>query len=376
MENSNREWEGKITYTKTPPGEPGPELACDSFVAVAVQSPIYGCRNKEDVNKNLDNVCRLVGDSIFNPAGVGEVKLVSLAEGSLQGMWDEQSDMDQATYCKEVALTIPGPEVDRLAEVARNCGIYLVAQAKIREPDLMPDRYFNQGFIISPEGEVILRHTKNVLHVCEQTASPYDIWDVWSEKVGTDLELHYPVVKTDIGNLAVVICYETMFPETFRALTVMGAEVITRMSNPNPYIVDGTWEVFGRAAAWQNDCYIVMPNLGPYYTNPDVPEPYDLGGGNSMIIDYQGHVVRKTVSANAAYVPGEINIKKLREWRASGLTTLVQVRADLWKQIYEKWPDYPRNLYLKQDVNRAVDRMKIKQDIAEKFIDVGLFTSA
>ena len=81
-----RQWQGKISYTKTPSGTSGPGLTSDSYVAVAVQPPIYGCRHKQDVKKNLDNVCRLIEDSIFNPAGVGEVKIVALAEGSLQGV--------------------------------------------------------------------------------------------------------------------------------------------------------------------------------------------------------------------------------------------------------------------------------------------------
>jgi hypothetical protein len=45
----------------------------------------------------------------------------------------------------------------------------------------MPDRFFNAGFILSPEGEIILRHTKNIISVVEGTTSPYDIWDKWSE---------------------------------------------------------------------------------------------------------------------------------------------------------------------------------------------------
>ncbi|MBI9089712.1 MAG: hypothetical protein JEZ12_10885 [Desulfobacterium sp.] len=73
------------------------------------------------------------------------------------------------------------------------------------DPDLMPGRYFNTGFIILPEGEVILKHTKNIISLIEGSTSPYDLWDKWVEKKGDNLEAFYPVVKTDIGNLAIAM---------------------------------------------------------------------------------------------------------------------------------------------------------------------------
>jgi predicted amidohydrolase len=369
-------WEGKVTYTKTPPGVEGPALAYDSYIAIALQPRTYGCRNKEDVKKNLDNACRLIDEAMYtSPLAGGEIRLVSLTEGSIQGMWDEYSDMDQSTYCKEVAITIPGPEIDRLADKAKQYKVYLVAQAKIVEPELMPDRYFNQAFIISPEGEIILRHVKNVIGGIEGTTSPYDVWDIWAKKVGTNLENFYPVVKTEIGNLAVAICAETFFPETFRALSVMGAEVIVKMAWAEPCIMDGYWEVINRARALDNVCYIVAPNFGPYFTHPGVDAPYMLAGGHSMIVDYRGNIVRKADHGNTAFVPGEINIKGLREYRANSPigSMPAQMRSSLWKQIYERWPEYPKNLYLNKTYPRAKDRNALHNQAVKKLCETGVY---
>ncbi len=347
----------------------------DSYIAIALQPRTYGCRNKDDVRRNLDNLTRLIDESMYVCPILGEIKLVSLTEGCLQGMWDEYSDMEQVKYCREVAVTIPGPEIDVLAEKAKEYNIYLAGQAKVVEADIMPDRCFNMGFIISPEGEVILKHRKNALAIIEGMTTPYDIWDVWAEKVGDALEACYPVVKTEIGNLAVSICAETYFPETFRAFSLMGAEVVMRLSWPQPQVMDGCWETINRARAFDNHCYVVAANPGPYFTHPDVDSPVTLFGGQSMIVDYLGQIVRKAGHPNEGYVPAEINLKRLREFRVFSAAPLMQanMRSSLWKQIYERWPEYPKNLHLEKTY-LLEERKELQIEVAGKLIEAGILT--
>ncbi len=354
-----------------------PTLAGDSYIAVALQPRIYGCRNKTEVARNLRNQCRLIDEAMYTSPlnGGGPVRLVALSEGSIQGMWDEYSNMDQVAYCRDVAITIPGEETETLARKAIEHNIYLVAQAKVVEPEIIPDRYFNTGFIISPAGDIILKHHKNIISVIEGSTSPYDVWDRWTERFGNDLRAFYPVVKTDIGNLAVAICAETVFPETFRAFFLMGAEVIVKMSMAEPLVMNGYWEFINRARAADNVCYVVAANLGPYFTHPDVDVPYSLGGGHSMIVDYRGGIVSRAAHGNEGFVPGEINIKALREFRAASPAGLMlaQMRSGLWKQIYEQWPDYPRNQYLTRTYATAAERHGLHLQAASQLFDAGIF---
>ncbi len=345
------------------------KLSCDSYIAVAMQPRVYGCRNKDDVKKNMDNQLRLIDDSMHTSylCGGGQVKLLTFPEGAIQGMYDETSNMDQAVYCRDVAITIPGEETDRLAEKAIQYNMYIAAQAKVVDPDIMPDRYFNVGFIISPEGEIILKHTKNIISVIEGTTSPYDIWDKWSEKMGENLDAYYPVVKTEIGNLAIAICAETFFPETFRAFSLMGAEVVIKMTMAEPLIMSEYWEFTNRTRAVDNVCYIVAPNYGTYFTHPGVDASNGKGGGNSMIVDYRGNIFLRSNNSSEASIPGEINIKGLRSYRANSPHGLMmaQIRSGLWKQIYERWPDYPKNLYIEKTYDDADSRNKLHKHIGQ-----------
>jgi predicted amidohydrolase len=356
----------------------GPALAHESYIAVALQPKVYGCRNRDDIMKNMTNQTRLIDDAFLHAplAGGGPVKLIAIPEGSLQGFWDETSHMDQATYCKDIAMTLPGRETDMLAKKAQEYGVYIVAQAKVVDPDIMPGRYFNMGFIISPSGDIILKHTKNIIGVVEGSASPWDVWDNWKKKFGESLDAYYPVAKTEIGNLAVAICAETMFPETFRAFAAMGAEVIVKMTLTDPFIMDGHWESVNRTRAFDNVNYLVCPNHGQYYMNPDMDAQFVLTGGHSMIIDYMGRVMVKSNHVSVGCVPAEINVRALRRYRttAPGSSILVQMRSSMWKQIYDIWPEYPKNLYMEKTYNHALDRHAMHLELLEKFYEAGIYT--
>ncbi len=355
-----------------------PKLVHDSYIAIALQPRTYGCRSREEVKRNLRNQSDLI-DGVYGNAylaGGGPVKLIALPEGSIQGFYDELTNMDHASYCRDIAIRIPGEETEQLAGKAKEYDVYIAAQAKVVDPDLAEDRFINQGFIISPKGEIILKHTKNIISVVEGSASPYDLWEKWNAKYGDTLEAHYPVAKTEIGNLGMCICAETLFPESFRALAVNGAEVIIRPTLPEPTVSWGAWEFTSRARAFDNVCYLVCPNNGPYYATVDKDTPYSLLGGQSMIVDYRGNIVTKVNHENVTGVPGCLDIRALREYRATSPQSahIVQMRSSLWKQIYEKWPEYPKNLYMERDYPNVLERHLMHLGFMESFFEAGIYT--
>ncbi len=60
--------------------------------------------------------------------------------------------------------------------------------------------FFNVGFIINPDGEVILKHYKvSPLFPVEHSVRPHDIYDWWIEKYGRNLDAFWPVADTEIG---------------------------------------------------------------------------------------------------------------------------------------------------------------------------------
>ena len=195
-----------------------------------------------------------------------------------------------------------------------------MAQAKARHKD-WKDRFFNVGFIVDPDGKIILKHYKlSALLPVERSVSPHDIYDWWIEKYGRTLDAFWPVADTKIGRLGIMMAMEGNYPENGRGLAMNGAEVVYRASMPCPFTENDVFEISNRARALENNMYIVAPNIGSYHLDAGpTPVGIDAGGGQSMIVDYKGQLVGKQRDTNGStFVAGVINIEALRHHRAVG----------------------------------------------------------
>ena len=91
------------------------------------------------------------------------------------------------------------------------------------------------------------------------------------------------VVKTDIANFGIIICYDGDFPELSRVTAIKGAEIVLRPSALlRPYEI---WSLTNRARAYDNHVYLLGANsVGP-----------DLSGfnhfGQSMIVNPNAHII-------------------------------------------------------------------------------------
>ena len=60
--------------------------------------------------------------------------------------------------------------------------------------------------------------------------------------------------------------------------------------------------------------------------------PYDIGGGHSHVVDYQGNVLGHTASGAKTFVAGIIDIEALRQFRTMNLNSnwLTTPRPEGW----------------------------------------------
>ena len=133
----------------------------------------------------------------------------------------------------DCAESIPGPSTDYFGDLSKKHGLYLVCGLIERERHQL----FNVAVLIGPEGKVAGKYRK----VCLPDGE-YD--------KGMSPGRDYPVFKTRLGKIGMMICYDGFFPEVARELSNRGAEIIA-------------WPVWGcnpeqaRARACENQVYLV-----------------------------------------------------------------------------------------------------------------------
>jgi predicted amidohydrolase len=320
----------------------------EPYQALGLVPTMRGIRRREEISTNLEHLSHLIKAASWLSSLDLPVRLIAIPEGALQGFNDEVLDLDHEEFARECAIDIPGPETDYLGQLARQWSAFVMAQAKARHPEF-PGRFFNVGFILSPDGEVILRHHKVVpLLPVEHSVTPHNVWDRWVELYGRNLDAFYPVADTEIGRLGFLMANEGSYPENARGLAMNGAEVVYRGPYPHPHVGNGLFEIQNRARALDNNMYLIACNVGTYYLHSDSDVAIDTFGGGSAVIDYRGQIVgRHDYSGGSSWVAGTIDVEALRRFRANAQwdNWIKDLTTEQYQLIYDK-PIYPKNMYL------------------------------
>lgn len=360
------------------------------YSIVTLSSTVWTPQKRKDIMEyNLRRIARQILAAKWACEVELPVRLVVLPELAITAAPDETRQMDHVQAAREIFIDIPGEETEYLGKLCKKQGFYLVAQAKARDPEFMPDRFFNISFIIDPDGKVIHKHRKTHVAVIESSVCPTDIWDIYLEKFGTDpkrlLEAVFPVARTEIGNIGTLVCAEGAFPEAARALALNGAEIICRTAYLEPRVSNGIFEVQNRSHAIFNACYVISPNTGPVHSFPETYEdwrhawPMDYSGNQSQIIDYRGQIIGQHVGAVDYFTSAIINIEALRDYRLRtliGSYSLRDLRVDQYSLIYKAAEAmggiYPRNLYMDELPLSNAEAIQVRRYVQNKLVDKGI----
>ena len=130
---------------------------------------------------------------------------------ALAGWADPRAKAAFALLARE-SVEVPGPAADRLGEVAREHGVWLVTGVTEIDPE-RPGTLYNTLLTHSPEGELALHHRKLVPTNHERL--------VWGPGDGSGLR----AIETPIGRIGGLICWENYMPLARFALYETGVEI-------------------------------------------------------------------------------------------------------------------------------------------------------
>lgn len=233
------------------------------FAAVQMSS-------QADVGENLDLASELLRE------GARRGATIALLPENFAYFGDEAGKRAHAEELSPDACT--GPIAIRLANIARELGIHVIAGG-MPERSADPDRPYNTCAVFGPDGRLAARYRKCHLFDVDLGERPY------RESAAT--MAGHEVVAAALAGLQVglSICYDIRFPELYRVLTALGADVLVVPAAFTVATGKDHWHVLLRARAIEAQAYVVA--AAQWGKHPLGRQTY----GKSCIIDPWGEVI-------------------------------------------------------------------------------------
>ena len=135
----------------------------------------------------------------------------------------------------------------------------------------------------------------------------------------------YPVFETNLGCLAMMICWDAAFPEVARSYALKGADLLIIPTNwEKPYQDD--WDLVTRARAFDNTMYVASANR----IGPDLTLDWF---GRSNIIDPLGKPLAELNDEVEGYISAVLDFEHARQLRASYYTFFQDRRPDTYGML-------------------------------------------
>ena len=213
----------------------------ETFRIAAVQAaPVF-----LDLEATIEKACRLIEE-----AAKGGAKLIAFPEAFVPGyplwVWFIPSGKThplRALYARlhANAVSIPGPEVGRLADAAGDLGVTVAIGVNELNSEGSGSTLYNTLLYLGADGTVMGRHRKLIPTAGERL--------VWGQAAGCDLE----VFDLSFARVSGLLCWENYMPLARYALIAWGEQVhlAPTWDRGEP------WTSTMRHAAKEGRCFVV-----------------------------------------------------------------------------------------------------------------------
>ena len=197
----------------------------------------------------------------------------------------QRSDAGRDTFARyfRESISVPGPETDRIGEVARGCDMHVVTGVVERDGATL----YCSMLYFGANGALLGKHRKLMPTAMERL--------VWGFGDGSTLN----AVDTELGRLGGLICWENYMPQARLAMFAQNVELYCA-----PTVDDReSWQPSMRHIAMEGRCFVL--SACQYLTRDDCPSDYfkdnpadedafpdgTLIRGGSVIVDPMGNVL-------------------------------------------------------------------------------------
>lgn len=140
----------------------------------------------------------------------------------------------------------------------------------------------NTALLVDPTGQEVARYQK--VHLFDVNLPDGNTYQE-SRTVLKGQQLPPVSPSKELGHLGLSVCYDIRFPELYRHLSQMGAEVLCIPAAFTAYTGKDHWRILLQARAIENTCYVVAPAQTSWHNT------LRHSFGHAMIVDPWGMVL-------------------------------------------------------------------------------------
>lgn len=255
-----------------------------------------------------DNILRL-GEGIADLAKRG-AQLIVLQELHNTLYFCQTEDVDLF----DLAETIPGPSTKLYCELAKKCGVVIVASLfEKRAPGL----YHNTAVVIESNGEIVGKYRK--MHIPDDPA-------YYEKFYFTPGDLGFHPIQTSVGKLGVLVCWDQWYPEAARLMAMQGAEMliyptaIGYADNDTPEEQQRqrmAWQTVMRGHAVANGLPVIAVNRVGFEPDPSGQTAGIQFWGTSFVAGPQGEIIYEASTDDEESIVVEMDMdrsEQVRRW--------------------------------------------------------------
>jgi N-carbamoylputrescine amidase len=231
-----------------------------------------------------------------------------------------------------LAESVPGPTTDKLAALAKELGITLVASLFERRA---PGLFHNTTAVIDGARGYLGKYRK--MHIPDDPR-------YYEKYYFTPGDLGFLRFDTSAGRLGVLICWDQWYPEAARLTAMQGADILIYPTaigwHPEEKDKNGAaqaeaWTLMQRSHAVANGCFVVAINRVGFE-----PEPGGPGGieffGSSFVAGPDGRVLAKAGADAPAVIVATLDNAAIEHARI-GWPFLRDRRIDAYGELTSRW---------------------------------------